>query len=211
MSEIANKSSLKSSKMGHDTSFPQLRFTYCPTIPLHPQESSSSSSSDSSEEDEPRDMKRGMTEKKDMKQDRKSQQLQQLMSDSAQNTPPTPSPLSPSITTTTNTSRPISEVMQSPFASSSFSSLLQQQRLEDSLDLTADGVLGSSSSSQPRVSSAYLPSQPMLTAAPARILVCTGSKCANRGADDVLEAVSDARSAAGSNAEIVPCKCLVSS
>lgn len=160
-------------------------------------------------------MKRGMTEKRDMKQDmkqdRKSQQLQQLVSDAALTTPPTQSPPSPATATAAaGSSSPTFAVTQSPAQSSSFSALLQQQRLEDSFDLTSVGVLGDIGVSQPRVSSAYLAPQPMMTAASARILVCTGSKCANRGADDVLEAVSDARDAAGSTAEIVPCKCLVS-
>lgn len=163
-------------------------------------------------------MKRGMTQKRDMKQDskqdRKSQQLQQLVSDASLNTPPTQAPPSPATATAAfaaaSSSSPTFGVTHPPAQSSSFSALLQQQRLEDSFDLTSGGVLGDIGVSQPRVSSAYLTPQPTMTAAPARILVCTGSKCANRGADDVLEAVSEARDAAGSLAEIVPCKCLVS-
>lgn len=161
--------------------------------PMLEEESSSSSSSDSSEEDEPR------MDKRDMKQDRKMQdrkaQMQQLINDAGMGPQSAQIPPSPAAAATS-----FAGVlgMASP-AQSSFSSLLQQQRLEDSLDM-------SPSNETPRVSSAYIAPPPL----PSRILVCTGSKCMDRGADEVLDAVTSARNAAGSMAQVVSCKCLVS-
>lgn len=159
---------------------------------LQEEESSSSSSSDSSEEDEPR------MDKREMKQDRKmldrQAQLQQLATDAGMG--PQSAQIHPSPAAAATTSAGVLG-MASP-AQSSFSSLLLQQRLEDSLDM-------SPSNETPRVSSAYIaPGGPL----PSRIMVCTGSKCMDRGADEVLDAVTSARNTSGSMAQVVSCKCL---
>ncbi|MEW5305412.1 MAG: hypothetical protein WDW38_011311 [Sanguina aurantia] len=159
--------------------------------PMLEEESSSSSSSDSSEEDEPRMDKRDMKQERKM-QDRKAQ-MQQLINDAGMGPRSAQIPPSPAAAATSSAG----VLGMAPPTQSSFSSLLQQQRLEDSLEM-------SPSSEVPRVSSSYIAPPPL----PSRILVCTGSKCMDRGADEVLDAVTSARNAAGSMAQVVSCKCL---